>query len=175
MRAIWKGAVSFGLVSVPVRMYSATESKAVHFREVHAKDGSRIEHRRICPKEGKPVGIQRHIGRRPILAVGNSDGDLQMLQWTAAGPGPLGRHGRSSPGAERPAATRGRVRRGRARGTVAVSVLPSGVSASTTPTVPAAEGRGWSRSTCSLTPMRSCRRRSGLSSSCSVPVSTTPR
>jgi len=39
-------------------------------------------------KEGKPVGIQRHIGRRPIMAFGNSDGDLQMLQWTAAGPGP---------------------------------------------------------------------------------------
>jgi len=35
-------------------------------------------------KEGKPVGIQRHIGRRPIFAAGNSDGDLQMLQWTAA-------------------------------------------------------------------------------------------
>lgn len=39
-------------------------------------------------KEGKPVGIQRHIGRRPIAAFGNSDGDLQMLQWTAAGAGP---------------------------------------------------------------------------------------
>jgi phosphoglycolate phosphatase-like HAD superfamily hydrolase len=37
---------------------------------------------------GKPVGIYRHIGRRPILAFGNSDGDLQMLQYTAAGPGP---------------------------------------------------------------------------------------
>jgi phosphoglycolate phosphatase-like HAD superfamily hydrolase len=37
---------------------------------------------------GKPVGIYRAIGRRPILAFGNSDGDLQMLQWTAAGEGP---------------------------------------------------------------------------------------
>ncbi len=36
---------------------------------------------------GKPVGIHRHIGRRPIAAFGNSDGDLQMLQWTMAGPG----------------------------------------------------------------------------------------
>jgi 2C-methyl-D-erythritol 2,4-cyclodiphosphate synthase len=36
---------------------------------------------------GKPVGINRFIGRRPILAFGNSDGDLQMLQWTIAGPG----------------------------------------------------------------------------------------
>lgn len=39
-------------------------------------------------KEGKPVAIQLHIGRRPIAAFGNSDGDLQMLQWTCAGPGP---------------------------------------------------------------------------------------
>jgi hypothetical protein len=38
-------------------------------------------------KAGKPVGIHRQIGRRPIAAFGNSDGDLQMLEWTAAGPG----------------------------------------------------------------------------------------
>lgn len=41
----------------------------------------------IDDKEGKPVGIQQHIGRRPVAAFGNSDGDLQMLQWTAAGSG----------------------------------------------------------------------------------------
>jgi phosphoserine phosphatase len=41
----------------------------------------------IDDKAGKPVGIQMHIGRRPIAAFGNSDGDLQMLQWTAAGKG----------------------------------------------------------------------------------------
>lgn len=41
----------------------------------------------IDDKAGKPVGILTHIGRRPIAAFGNSDGDLQMLQWTAAGPG----------------------------------------------------------------------------------------
>jgi hypothetical protein len=41
----------------------------------------------IDDKEGKPVGIQSHIGRRPIAAFGNSDGDLQMLQWTMAGEG----------------------------------------------------------------------------------------
>jgi len=41
----------------------------------------------IDDKEGKPVGIQSHIGRRPIAAFGNSDGDLPMLQWTAAGRG----------------------------------------------------------------------------------------
>ena len=41
----------------------------------------------IDDKEGKPVGIQRQIGRRPIAAFGNSDGDLQMMQWAMAGPG----------------------------------------------------------------------------------------
>ena len=42
----------------------------------------------IDDKAGKPVGIHQHIGRRPLAAFGNSDGDLQMLQWTAAGAGP---------------------------------------------------------------------------------------
>ena len=42
----------------------------------------------VDDKEGKPIGIQAHIGRRPLAAFGNSDGDLQMLQWTAAGAGP---------------------------------------------------------------------------------------
>jgi len=42
----------------------------------------------IDDKDGKPVGINRSIGRRPLAAFGNSDGDLQMLQWTTAGAGP---------------------------------------------------------------------------------------
>jgi hypothetical protein len=42
----------------------------------------------IDDKEGKPLGINSHIGRRPIAAFGNSDGDLDMLRWTAAGRGP---------------------------------------------------------------------------------------
>jgi len=42
----------------------------------------------VDDKDGKPVGIQQQVGRRPIAAFGNSDGDLQMLQWTAAGSGP---------------------------------------------------------------------------------------
>jgi hypothetical protein len=41
----------------------------------------------IVDKDGKPVGINRHIDRRPIAAFGNSDGDLPMLQWTATGDG----------------------------------------------------------------------------------------
>jgi DNA end-binding protein Ku len=54
-RSIWNGAIVFGLVQVPIKVYSATESKTVHFREVHLKDDSRIEHRRICPRDDKEV------------------------------------------------------------------------------------------------------------------------
>ena len=57
-RSIWNGTITFGLVAVPIKVYSATESKTVHFHEVHAKDGSRIEHRRICPKEGNEVDYE---------------------------------------------------------------------------------------------------------------------
>jgi DNA end-binding protein Ku len=55
MRAIWKGAVSFGLVSVPVKLYSATESKDISFRQVHAKDGGRIKYQRVCSIDGEEV------------------------------------------------------------------------------------------------------------------------
>jgi len=55
MRAIWKGAVSFGLVSVPVKLYSATESHDISFRQVHAKDGGRIKYQRICSIDGEEV------------------------------------------------------------------------------------------------------------------------
>jgi hypothetical protein len=41
----------------------------------------------IDDKAGKPVGIQEHIGRRPVIAFGNSDGDFEMLEWTTAGSG----------------------------------------------------------------------------------------
>jgi DNA end-binding protein Ku len=54
-RSIWNGTITFGLVAVPVKVYSATESKTVRFREVHAKDEARIEHRRVCPKDDKAV------------------------------------------------------------------------------------------------------------------------
>ncbi len=54
-RSIWNGTVSFGVVNVPVKLYSATESKTVRFHEVHLADGSRIEHKRFCSKEDKEV------------------------------------------------------------------------------------------------------------------------
>jgi len=55
VRAIWKGAVSFGLVSVPVKLYSATESHDVSFRQVHQADGGRIRYQRVCSIDGEEV------------------------------------------------------------------------------------------------------------------------
>ncbi|KDE13535.1 MULTISPECIES: Ku protein [Rhodococcus] len=48
MRSIWKGSIAFGLVNVPVKVYSATESHDIRFHQVHAKDGGRIKYDRIC-------------------------------------------------------------------------------------------------------------------------------
>jgi DNA end-binding protein Ku len=54
-RSIWNGTIAFGAVAVPVKLYSAVQSKTVHFHEVHLEDGSRIEHRRFCSKEDEEV------------------------------------------------------------------------------------------------------------------------
>lgn len=82
MRAIWKGAVSFGLVSVPVRLYSATESHDLQFRQVRASDGSRIRYRRVAEADGEEVayrdiakGYETEDGRMVIL----TDDDLASL------------------------------------------------------------------------------------------------
>src|SRR5262245_39001288 len=55
MRAIWSGAVSFGLVSVPVKLYTATSSHDVRFHQVHATDGGRIRYKRVCTVDGQEV------------------------------------------------------------------------------------------------------------------------
>lgn len=60
-RSIWNGTITFGMVNVPVKLYSATESKSIHFHEVHLRDGSRIEHRRICSKENKEVPYEEVV------------------------------------------------------------------------------------------------------------------
>jgi len=82
MRAIWKGAVSFGLVSVPVKLYAATESHDISFRQVHAKDGGRIKYQRICSVDGEEVayadiakGYETDDGQMVIL----DDDDLADL------------------------------------------------------------------------------------------------
>jgi DNA end-binding protein Ku len=55
MRAMWKGAVSFGLVSIGVKLYAATEEKDIRFHQIHAKDGGRIRYRRTCLVCGEEV------------------------------------------------------------------------------------------------------------------------
>src|SRR4051812_45393598 len=82
MRAIWKGAVSFGLVSVPVKLYAATESHDISFRQVHAKDGGRIKYQRVCSVDGEEVayadiakGYETEDGQMVIL----DDDDLAAL------------------------------------------------------------------------------------------------
>lgn len=56
MRAIWKGAVSFGLVSIAVKLFSATEEKSIRFHQVHRKDAGRIRYQRVCSVCGEQVG-----------------------------------------------------------------------------------------------------------------------
>ena len=54
-RSLWNGTLSVGLINVPVKLYTAVESKTVHFREVHLEDEAKIEHRRFCSAEDKEV------------------------------------------------------------------------------------------------------------------------
>jgi DNA end-binding protein Ku len=60
-RSIWNGTISFGAVHVPIKLYSATESKSVSFTEVHLDDGAKVEHRRFCTKEDKEVPYEEVI------------------------------------------------------------------------------------------------------------------
>jgi len=87
MRAIWKGAVSFGLVSVPVKLYAATESHDVSFRQVHVKDGGRIRYQRICSIDGEEVpyseiakGYETEDGEMVVL----TDDDMANLPSTSS-------------------------------------------------------------------------------------------
>ena len=62
MRAIWKGSLSFGLVNVPVKLYSATEDHDLPLHQVHDKDGGRIKYQRRCEVCGKIVPYE-HIDK----------------------------------------------------------------------------------------------------------------
>lgn len=73
-RSIWKGAVSFGLVTIPVKVYGATQDKDVSFRQVHAADGGRIRYQRVCEVCGEEVayadiakGFEADDGRMAVL------------------------------------------------------------------------------------------------------------
>ena len=82
MRAIWKGAVSFGLVNVPVRLYSATENHDISLHQVRASDGSRIRYKRVAQADGEEVpykeiakAYETEDGRTVVL----TDEDLASL------------------------------------------------------------------------------------------------
>ena len=62
MRAIWKGAITFGLVNVPVKVYSATEDHDISLHQVHDKDGGRIRYQRRCEICGKIIDFE-HIDK----------------------------------------------------------------------------------------------------------------
>jgi DNA end-binding protein Ku len=73
-RSIWKGAISFGLVTIPVKLFSATEEKDISFRQVHPEDGGRIKYKRVCEIDGKEIpyteiakGYEMPDGRMVIL------------------------------------------------------------------------------------------------------------
>ncbi|MFF3016932.1 Ku protein [Streptomyces sp. NPDC057939] len=55
MRSIWNGAISFGLVSIPIKLVNATESHSISFRQIHLADGGRIRYRKVCELDGEEV------------------------------------------------------------------------------------------------------------------------
>jgi DNA end-binding protein Ku len=61
MRTMWKGAISFGLVSIPVGVFPATEEKSVRFNQLHDSDHGRIKYKRVCAKDGEEVPYQEIV------------------------------------------------------------------------------------------------------------------
>jgi DNA end-binding protein Ku len=70
-RPIWTGAISFGLVNVPVKLVSAVRQKEVHFHMLHDEDGGRIEFKRVCKKDGEEVPYE-HIVKGYEISKGKS-------------------------------------------------------------------------------------------------------
>ncbi|MEO3976436.1 Ku protein [Streptomyces sp. CAU 1734] len=75
MRSIWNGAISFGLVSIPIKLVNATENHSVSFRQIHTSDGGRIRYRKVCELEEKEV---------PAAEIGKAyeDADGSMIPIT---------------------------------------------------------------------------------------------
>src|SRR4051794_35982581 len=82
-RSIWTGAISFGLVNVPVKLYSAVSKKTVRFHQLHDKDGVRIQQKRVCPADGEEVSYE-HIVKgyeiTPDQYVVVEPGELEALE-----------------------------------------------------------------------------------------------
>jgi len=87
MRSIWKGSISFGLVSIAVKLYSATEEKDIAFHQVHRDDGGRIKYKRVCSIDGEEIayndiakGYELPDGEMVVL----TDDDLAELPLTSS-------------------------------------------------------------------------------------------
>ncbi|MEU2283487.1 Ku protein [Streptomyces sp. NPDC013178] len=82
MRSIWNGAISFGLVSIPIKLVNATESHSISFRQIHTEDGGRIRYRKVCELDDREVS-QAEIGKGYEDADGTiipiTDDDLSHL------------------------------------------------------------------------------------------------
>lgn len=81
MQAIWKGAISFGLVTIPIKVYSATDERSISFRQVHEADGGRIRYKRVCELDGEEVpysdigkGYELPDGRMVVLTDEDFEG-----------------------------------------------------------------------------------------------------
>src|SRR5580692_4614035 len=87
MRSIWAGVISFGLVVIPVKLYTATEQRDVSFRQVHREDGGRIQFKRVCSIDGQEVPYS-DVAKGYELATGDvvvlTDEDLKDLPLTTA-------------------------------------------------------------------------------------------
>jgi DNA end-binding protein Ku len=87
MRSIWKGSISFGLVSIAVKLYSATEEKDIAFHQVHRDDGGRIKYKRVCSIDGEEVAYN-DIAKGYELPDGDmvvlTDDDLAELPLTSS-------------------------------------------------------------------------------------------
>ncbi|MFI1099213.1 Ku protein [Streptomyces melanogenes] len=71
MRSIWNGAISFGLVSIPIKLFNATESHSISFRQIHTEDGGRVRYRKVCELDGEELDASE-IGK----AYEDADGSL---------------------------------------------------------------------------------------------------
>ena len=87
MRSIWAGAISFGMVVIPVKLFAATEQRDVAFRQVHREDGGRIQFRRFCSVDGEEVPYS-DVAKGYELATGDvvvlTDDDLSQLPLATA-------------------------------------------------------------------------------------------
>ncbi|QES48247.1 Ku protein [Streptomyces venezuelae] len=82
MRSIWNGAISFGLVSIPIKLVNATENHSISFRQIHLADGGRIRYRKVCELDGEELEASE-IGKGYEEADGSiipiTDADLAQL------------------------------------------------------------------------------------------------